>query len=54
MRWAFGAYNARSPGFGLADLVITTRPDFTIAGWKKTQFGSDKERLDADAAELGE
>jgi adenylate cyclase len=70
---AFEAYNARSPGFGLADLVITyqdngqpdkakdaanrllaARPDFTIAGWKKTQFGNDKARLDADAAALSE
>jgi adenylate cyclase len=68
---AFEAYNARSPGFGLADLVITyqengqvdkakdaakrllaARPDFTIAGWMKTQFGSDKARLDADVAAL--
>jgi adenylate cyclase len=68
---AFEAYNARSPGFGLADLVITyqengqvdkakdaakrllaARPDFTVAGWRKTQFGSDKARLDADVAAL--
>ena len=68
---AFEAYNARNPGFGLADLVVTyqengqpdeakdaakrllaARPDFTIAGWMKTQFGSDKARLNADAAAL--
>ena len=68
---AFEAYNARNPGFGLADLVVTyqengqpdqakdaakrllaARPDFTIAGWMKTQFGSDRARLNADAAAL--
>jgi len=68
---AFETYNARSPGFGLADLVLTyqedgqpdkakdaasrllaARPDFTIAGWIKTQFGNDKAQLDADAAAL--
>jgi adenylate cyclase len=68
---AFEGYNARSPGFGLADLVITyredgqldkakdaanrllaARPDFTITGWMKMQFGNDKARLDADAAAL--
>ena len=68
---AFEAYNARSPGFGLTDLVITyhqngqpdqakdaakrllaARPDFTIANWRKTQFGSDESRHEADAAAL--
>ena len=54
---AFEAYHARSPGFGLTDVVIAyqekgqpeeakraaarlmaARPEFTIAGWRKTQF----------------
>ncbi len=53
----FEAYHARSPGFGLTDVVIgyqekgqpeearrtaarlmVARPEFTIAGWRKTQM----------------
>jgi adenylate cyclase len=69
---AFEAYHARSPGFGLTDVVIayqekgqpgeakrtaerlmTARPEFTIAGWRKTQFiRRDKGRIEADAAAL--
>ena len=68
---ALKAYDARSPGFGLTDLVIaywenrqpdeakqtakrllTTRPDFTIALWLKTQFRHDAARLEADIAAL--
>jgi adenylate cyclase len=68
---AFKAYNARSRGFGLIDLVIiyqengqaedakqaanlllVTRPNFTIAAWLKTQLLRDAARLDADVAAL--
>ncbi len=68
---AFKAFNARSPGFGLIDLVIiyqesgraddakqtaklllTARPNFTIASWLKTQLLRDTARLDADVAAL--
>jgi TolB-like protein len=69
---AFEAYHARSPGFGLTDVVIAyqekgqpeeakraaerlmaARPEFTIAGWRKTQFiRRDKARIEADAAAL--
>ena len=67
---AFEAYHARSPGFGLTDVVIAyqekgqpeeakrtaarlmaARPEFTIAGWRKTQFmRRDAARVEADAA----
>jgi adenylate cyclase len=69
---AFKAYHARSPGFGLTDLVIiyqeigqadearrtaeqlmAARPNFTIAGWLKTQFiRRDTARVEADTAAL--
>ncbi len=69
---AFEAYHARSPGFGLTDVVIAyqekgqpeearrtaerlmaARPEFSIAGWRKTQFiRRDKARIEADAAAL--
>jgi adenylate cyclase len=69
---AFKAYHARSPGFGLTDLVIiyqesgradearrtaeqlmAARPNFTIAGWFKTQFvRRDAVRVEVDAAAL--
>ncbi len=69
---AFKAYHARSPGFGLTDLVIiyqesgradearrtaeqlmAARPNFTIAGWFKTQFvRRDAARVEVDAAAL--
>ena len=69
---AFKAYHARSPGFGLTDLVIiyqelgqveearrtveqlmAARPDFTIAGWLKTQFiRRDTARVEADTVAL--
>ena len=69
---AFEAYHARSPGFGLTDVVIAwqekgqsdeakrsaarligARPEFTIAGWRKTQFmRRDMAGVDADAAAL--
>jgi adenylate cyclase len=68
---AFKAFNARSPGFGLIDLVIiyqengraddvkqtvklllTARPNFTIALWLKTQLLRDTARLEADVAAL--
>ena len=69
---AFKAYHARSPGFGLTDLVIiyqetgqaeearrtaeqlmAARPNFTIAGWLKTQFiRRDAARVEADTAAL--
>jgi adenylate cyclase len=69
---AFEAYHARSPGFGLTDVVIahhekgqpeeakrtaarlmTARPEFTIAGWRKTQFiRRDAARVETDAAAL--
>jgi adenylate cyclase len=63
----FEAYNARNPGFGLTDVVIAhqekgqpeeakrmaARPEFTIAGWRKTQFiRRDAARVEADAAAL--
>ena len=68
----FEAYHARSPGFGLTDLVIchqekgqpeearraaarllAARPEFTIAGWRKTQrMRRDAARVEADAAAL--
>jgi adenylate cyclase len=69
---AFRSYHARSPGFGLTDLVIiyqdigqaeqarrtaeqllAARPNFTIAGWLKTQFiRRDTARVEADTAAL--
>ncbi len=69
---AFEAYHARSPGFGLTDVVIcyqekgqpeearrsaarllAARPEFTIAGWRKTQrMRRDAARVEADAAAL--
>jgi adenylate cyclase len=69
---AFKGSHARSPGFGLADLVIVyestgqmeearraaeqlmaARPNFTVAGWFKTQFiRRDRERVEADRAAL--
>jgi adenylate cyclase len=69
---AFESYHARSPGFGLTDVVIAqhekscpeeaartaarlmaARPDFTIAGWRKTQFiRKDKARVETDEAAL--
>jgi adenylate cyclase len=68
---AFEAYNARSPGFGLVDLVVayqesgqadkakdaakrllSSRHDFTISAWLKTQFRRDKAPLEADVAAL--
>jgi adenylate cyclase len=69
---AFEAYHARSPGFGLTDIVIAhqetgqpqeakrtaarlmeARPDFTIAGWRKTQFmRRDAARVETDAEAL--
>jgi len=69
---AFRSYHARSPGFGLTDLVIiyqdigqaeqarrtaeqlmAARPNFTIAGWLKTQFiRRDKAPVEADTAVL--
>jgi len=69
---AFKAYHARSPGFGLTDLVIiyqeagkaeearrtaeelmAARPNFTIAGWLKTQFiRRDTARVEGDTAAL--
>lgn len=68
---AFTAYGARSPGFGLVDLVLiyqqigrsdearqtarqllAARPEFTIAGWRRTQLGRDLSRLEADTAAL--
>ena len=69
---AFEGYHARSPGFGLTDMVIAyqelgqpddakrtaerllaARPNFTIAGWLKTQsMRRDRARVDADAAAL--
>ena len=33
--------------------LLTLRPDFTIASWRKTQFRSDQVRLEADIAALG-
>ena len=69
---AFEAYHARSPGFGLTDVVIAyhekgkpeeakrtaerlmaARPEFTIAGWRKTQFiRRDAGRVEADSPAL--
>jgi adenylate cyclase len=68
---AFKAFNTRSSGFGLIDLVIiyqengraddarqtaelllTARPNFTIASWLKTQILRDTARTDADVAAL--
>jgi adenylate cyclase len=69
---AFEAYHARSPGFGLTDVVLdyqekgqpedakrsaarlmAARPEFTIAGWRKTQLiRRDKARIEADEAAL--
>jgi adenylate cyclase len=69
---AFQAYHARTPGFGLTDIVIAyqqtgrpeeakraaeqllaLRPNFTVAGWLKTQFSCrDVARVEADAAAL--
>ena len=69
---AFRSYHARSPGFGLTDLVIiyqdvgqaeqarrtaeqlmAARPNFTIAGWLKTQFiRRDTARVEADTEAL--